>query len=173
MKGISSCVSECLFRNNVWDMGCSRLPNPPKYSLAVIRPWRVLMRPTEYDITARTITEPSPVFHCSSKTLGIVGFLGCSPNVNSSWCRKLCEGRLIGPYHAAFPVVWCPDFMVVTPSFTHLSITFSNQRFSNRSPNVYVDFWSPRRTVFVETESSTWIFLSAVTSAAVVLWFSE
>jgi hypothetical protein len=30
-------------------------------------------------------------------------------------------------------VVWCPGFMVVVPSFTHLSITFSNQRFSNCS----------------------------------------
>jgi hypothetical protein len=38
----------------------------------------------------------------------------------------------------AFPVVSCPGFMVVTPSFTHLSITFSNQRFSNCSPTVDV-----------------------------------
>jgi hypothetical protein len=35
----------------------------------------------------------------------------------------------------AFPVVWCPGFMVVTPSFTHLSITFSNQRFINSNLN--------------------------------------
>jgi hypothetical protein len=31
----------------------------------------------------------------------------------------------------AFPVVCCPGFMVVAPSFTHLNITFSKQRFSN------------------------------------------
>jgi hypothetical protein len=36
----------------------------------------------------------------------------------------------------SFPVVRCPGFMVVTQSFTHLSITFSNQRFSNCGPAV-------------------------------------
>jgi hypothetical protein len=40
----------------------------------------------------------------------------------------------------AFPVVSCPGFMVVTPSCTHLSITFSNQRFSNCSTTVDVGF---------------------------------
>jgi hypothetical protein len=40
----------------------------------------------------------------------------------------------------AFPVVRCSDFMVVTPSFTHLIITFSDQRFSNCSPTVDVGF---------------------------------
>jgi hypothetical protein len=40
----------------------------------------------------------------------------------------------------AFPVVSCPGFMVVTPSFKHLSITFSNQRFSNFSLTVDVGF---------------------------------
>jgi hypothetical protein len=38
----------------------------------------------------------------------------------------------------AFPVVWWPGFMVVTPSFMQLSITFNNQRFSNCSPTVDV-----------------------------------
>jgi hypothetical protein len=38
-----------------------------------------------------------------------------------------------------FPVA-CPGFMVVTPLLTHLSITFSNQRFSNCSPTVDVAF---------------------------------
>jgi hypothetical protein len=33
-----------------------------------------------------------------------------------------------------------PGFMVVTPLSTHLSITFSNQRFSNCSPTVDVGF---------------------------------
>jgi hypothetical protein len=40
----------------------------------------------------------------------------------------------------AFPVVRCPSFMVKTPPFTHLSITFSNQRFRNFSPTVDVGF---------------------------------
>jgi hypothetical protein len=42
----------------------------------------------------------------------------------------------------SFPVAWCPGFMVVTSSFTltHLSITFSNQKFSNCRPTLYVGF---------------------------------
>jgi hypothetical protein len=28
------------------------------------------------------------------------GFVGCSPNVNSSWCREQREGPLILPYQA-------------------------------------------------------------------------
>jgi hypothetical protein len=36
--------------------------------------------------------------------------------------------------------IWCPGFMVVTPSFTHLCIIISNQRFSNCSPTVDVGF---------------------------------
>jgi hypothetical protein len=42
----------------------------------------------------------SPVFHCSNQAFRIVGFLGCFPNVNSSWCREHREDRLIWPYHA-------------------------------------------------------------------------
>jgi hypothetical protein len=50
-----------------------------------------------------------------------------------------------------------------TPPFTHLSITFSNQRFRNCSPIVDVGFLklTSRRTVFMETWSSRWIFSSA------------
>jgi hypothetical protein len=35
-----------------------------------------------------------------------------------------------------FPAVWCPCFTVAKPLFMHLSITFSNQRFSNCSPTI-------------------------------------
>jgi hypothetical protein len=44
----------------------------------------------------------SPVFYFWNCEVRIVSFLGCSPNVNSSWCREQCEGRLIWPYHARF-----------------------------------------------------------------------
>jgi hypothetical protein len=54
-----------------------------------------------HDIVAQT-----SVFHCLNQAFRIVGFLGRSPNVNSSWCREQREGRLIWP----FPVVWCPGF---------------------------------------------------------------
>jgi hypothetical protein len=40
----------------------------------------------------------------------------------------------------AFPFARCPGFMVMTPLFLHLSITLSNQRFSNCSPIVDVGF---------------------------------
>jgi hypothetical protein len=96
------------------------------------------MGPTEYyDITSQTITEPPPVFHCWNKEFLIVGFLRCSPNLNSSltaWrTTHLTTSR-------AYPVVWCPGFMVVTPPFTHPSITFRNLRFGNCSPTVGVGF---------------------------------
>jgi hypothetical protein len=39
-----------------------------------------------------------------------------------------------------FPLVCYPGFMVVTPSFMNLSITFSNWRFSSCSPTVDVGF---------------------------------
>jgi hypothetical protein len=67
----------------------------------------------------------SLMFHYWNQAFRIVGFLGCSPNVNSSWYKEQCEGWLIWPYHM-FPLVWYASFMVMTPLFTHLSITFGN-----------------------------------------------
>jgi hypothetical protein len=48
---LSSWITASLFRNNVWIMWCTWLPNLSTYSLAVIRPWRVIMRPTDYCTT--------------------------------------------------------------------------------------------------------------------------
>jgi hypothetical protein len=42
----------------------------------------------------------SPVFRCWNQAFRIVGFHGCSPNVNSSWCREKHEGRLMWRYHS-------------------------------------------------------------------------
>jgi hypothetical protein len=42
----------------------------------------------------------SLMFHCWNQAFRIVGFPGCSPNVNYSWCREQREGPLIWPYHA-------------------------------------------------------------------------
>jgi hypothetical protein len=75
----------------------------------------------------------------------------------------------------AFPLV-ISRFYVVTPSFTHLSITFSYQKSSNCSPTMDVGFWSSHRTVFVEIGCSRWIhiqFCYSVTRAAVIMWFFE
>jgi hypothetical protein len=41
----------------------------------------------------------SAVFHCWNQASRIVGFAGCSPNVNSSWCREQREGTLMWTYH--------------------------------------------------------------------------
>jgi hypothetical protein len=45
-----------------------------------------------------------PMFHCWNQAFQIVGFLGCSPNVNASWCREQYEGWLIWLYHACISI---------------------------------------------------------------------
>jgi hypothetical protein len=63
MEALSSWKSASLFENNAWIVGCTWLPNLSAYSLEVIRPWKVIMGPTEYhEIAAQTITEPPPYF---------------------------------------------------------------------------------------------------------------
>jgi hypothetical protein len=95
-----------LFGSNFWITEWNRLPNLSTYSPAVIRPWRVIIGPTKY-CTTILLLKPSQNSHCVSllepnQAFRIVGFLGCSPNVNSSWCREQRDGRLIWPYHARF-----------------------------------------------------------------------
>jgi hypothetical protein len=65
--------------------------------------------------------------------------------------------------------------MVVTPSFTHLSITFSNPRFSNCSLNVEVGFVKLTSDSFCGNKvfKMTIQFRCPVTCAAVILWFLE
>jgi hypothetical protein len=79
---------------NVWIMGCTWLPNLSTYSLAVIQPWKVIMGPTEY---CTTILVPKPSQNLLHVSLLEPGFLGCSQDVNSSWCGEGCEGQLIWP----------------------------------------------------------------------------
>jgi hypothetical protein len=156
-----------LFGNNVRLMGCTWLP---KLSTCILPCSNSTMKGNNgtdrilyHDIAAQTVT--SPVFHYRNQAFRIVGFLGCSPDVNSCWRREQREGRLmtISSFSCCL-VVWCPGFMVVTPSFTHLSITFSSQRFSNCNPTVNVGFVTLTLDSFVETEPSRWIFISAVLS---------
>jgi hypothetical protein len=99
----------------------------------------LLPRPTEcHTIATQTITgPPRVVFHCWDQAFRT----GRSPKVNSSWCREHRGGRrLIWWPHLAFAFGRCPSLMVVTPSFTCLSITSSNRRFSNCSPALGVRF---------------------------------
>jgi hypothetical protein len=82
----------------------------------------------------------SHAFRCCNHAIRIVSFLGCSPNVNSSWSREQRDGRFIWSYPASVSTCLMSSFCGRngTPSFTHFSITFSNQRFSNCSPPVDV-----------------------------------
>jgi hypothetical protein len=65
--------------------------------------------------------------------------------------------------------------MVVTPSFTHQSITFSNQRFSNLSPTVDVGFVKLTLVSFYGNRllEISIQFCCLVTCVAVVEWFRE
>jgi hypothetical protein len=96
-----------------------------------------------HDTAAKIITEFTPhppVFHCSNLEFQIVSFLEYSPNVNFSWRREQCECQLIWPHHMSISSCLMSTFLVVKTSFMHLSITFSNQRFSNCSPTVDAGF---------------------------------
>jgi hypothetical protein len=120
--------------HNIWIMGCTWLHNF-MYSLAVIRPWSIIMGPTKYCTTILLSKPPQNLPHVPLLELGI---LDCRlPWVFSK--RNSMKEDSSNITHA-FPVAWCPGFMVMTPLFTHLSITFSNQRFSNCCPTVNVAF---------------------------------
>jgi hypothetical protein len=43
-----SCKNVSLFGNKIWIVGCTRLPKPSMYSLAVIQPRKAMLRPTQY-----------------------------------------------------------------------------------------------------------------------------
>jgi hypothetical protein len=74
-----------------------------------------------------------------------------------------------------FPLVSCPGFMVVTPSFTHLSVIFCNQRFRNCSPTVDVGFVKLASDSVCGNRVFKFNiqFCCPVTCAAAVLWFFE
>jgi hypothetical protein len=60
-----------------------------------------------------------PNHHCWNLAFWIVGFLGCSPNVNCSWCREQREGQLIWPYNVCvlrclMSRFYCRDAIVYT-----------------------------------------------------------
>jgi hypothetical protein len=67
-----------------------------------------------------------------------------------------------------FKSIWCAGFKVMTPLFTHLSITFSYQRFSKCSPTRDVGFLKLMSDSFCGNRIFRWIFCSAVTCAAVI-----
>ena len=111
------------------------------------------------------------MFHSWNQAFRIIGFLGWCPNINPAWCREQHEGWLIWPYYV-FPIIRWPGFVIITPIF-HLLALFSVIRGSVIAALPWMlDLWSSRQTVFVE-RSSRWMSSSALTFAAVLLWFID
>jgi hypothetical protein len=137
-------------------MGCTWLPNLITYSLALIRLWRVTVGPIEY---CTGILQPKP-----SQNLPLVSLLGPGiPNCRLPWVfsKKWTfpdVGNIVkddSSDHNRACVSSCLMSRFygrdATSSFTHLSITSSNHKFSDCSPTVGVGLWSSCRTVFVKT----------------------
>ena len=107
MDELSSWKIASLLGNSIWFIWCTQLPKMST-SLTVIWPFRVIIGPAEYQqIAAQIITDKPPCF-----TIGIRH----SPNIHLDWCWEQCEGQLIWPYYI-FPVIRCPGFTIITPSF--------------------------------------------------------
>jgi hypothetical protein len=90
-----------------------------------------------HDTSAQTIIEPPACFIVGTRHSRLSASLRVLQTFPDAGNRVKDDPLTIS---RAFPVVWCPGFVVVTPSFTHLSITFSNQRFINCSRTVDVGF---------------------------------
>lgn len=163
---VLSWKSVLLFENNVRIIGYAWLPNLPVHLLSFSSP---TMR--DNNGTKRipryccpNLHRTSPAFRCWNQAFQIDG----SRNIKPSCCTEDREN----PYHS-FTVVGRPCFTAVTLPFTYLSTAFSNEGFSICSIIVVVGFVKLKSDIFFETGSSKWIFRSAVTCAAVVMWFFE
>ena len=174
----SACVCVCvgefsswkiasLLGNNTWTIGCTWLPTMTTKSLAVIQPFKVQdQQNTKY--CCPNHHRSSSMFHSWNQALRITGFLGWCPNINPALCWEQREGWLIWPYYV-FSIIRWPGFMIITPSFSYFRAVFSNQRFSSTMDVGFVKLPSD----FLWNQSSRWISSSAVTFAAVLLWFTD
>ena len=88
--------------------------------------------------------------------------------VKLAWCWER-EGWLIWPYYV-FPIIRWPGFMIITPSFSPFSTVFSNQQLQ-----LYHRWWICKALIrlFLWKWSSRWTLRSAVTFAAVLLWYID
>jgi hypothetical protein len=102
MGVFSSWKTASFFGNNFWIIGWTWLPSCQSTlcSNSAMKGNNGTHRILYHDIAAQTITEPCPVFQYWNQAFRIVGYLGCSPNISSSWCREQREGRLIWTYDA-------------------------------------------------------------------------
>jgi hypothetical protein len=99
----------------------------------------------------------SPMFHCWNQALGIVGFVGCSPNKNSSWCREQHEGRLIWLSRSRFQL---SDVQVLwTWHRLRIWALLSVIRGLVLQPCRGCYLRSSLRTVFVETGTTQWLHI--------------
>jgi hypothetical protein len=173
---LSSRETASMLGYNFWIIGYTWLPNLSTYSLTVFRPWRVIMRLIEYCsiILLPESSQNHPVFHCWNQAFRSVDFLGWSPNAKSSRCRGSVKESYDHIKHT-FPVAWHPGFIVVTPSFTYVSITLNNQRISSCSPTVDVGFLKLTSDSFCGNKvfGMNIQFCCPVTCAAAVLWFFD
>jgi hypothetical protein len=110
------------------------------------------------DIAAQTITTPPPPNSVSLLGQGtrVVGFLGCS------CCGQERAVRASWQYHS-FPVVWCPGFTVVTPSFPQLQPLHSGCWICKAR--------APLSPLCNRSRREECAFSSAVTHAAVRAWY--
>ena len=135
MGELSSWKISSLIGNNIWTLGCTWLPKMSTYSLAVMRPFRVIILSAEYWCCPNH--RSAYMFHSLNQAFRNIGFLGNSAGINPAWCWEQCEGQLIWPYYI-FLVIRCPGFMIITPSFLPSNIVFSNQYFSKSNTTVDV-----------------------------------
>jgi hypothetical protein len=131
-------------------------------SLAVIWPFRVTVGSAEYQhIASQIITDPPPCFTVGTRH---------SPNLNPADVGNNVRDN--SPDHIMYFL--SSDVQVLSHHLFHLVATFSVIRGSAIAPLKWtLDLWSSHRTVFVEKGSSRWILSSAVSLAAVVLWFCD
>jgi len=77
MGKLSSWKTASLSENNIWTIACTWLPKMSTQSLAVIRPFRVIIGPAQYqDIAAQIMTDPPPCFTVGTRHSGFQAPLG-------------------------------------------------------------------------------------------------
>jgi hypothetical protein len=140
-------------------------------SLAVIRPWTVIMGPTECCTTILLPKLPQNLHRVSllSQVFRNVGFLRCS-----SWCKGTAWRTIhltisrVRFQLSRLQVLWSWHHHLLIRAL--LSVI---RGLALAALPWMLDLWSSRRTAFVETGSSGRIFSYGVTCVAVVLWFFE
>jgi hypothetical protein len=159
---LSSWKTALFFGYNVWIMGCTWLPNLSTYSLAVIRPWRVTMGPTE-NCTMTLLPKPSQ---------NRVSLL----ELDIPDCRLPCVFSK-RKFFLMKVTVWRTTHLIISRALFQLSdiqflwswhrrlhiwaLLSVNRGLAIAALSWMLDLWSSRRIGFVKTGSSRWIFSSA------------